>query len=367
MSEGQVDMSIGQERLTGVFQGIPAIYLLLFCQAVDQLGVDPDLITEGMELSDDQLLKPGARISMRQGYIAAQRGSALAGSLGLGMVYAKTLKPTLHGPVGLLAMTSESVGAALHALTRYLALRAPFFKCEVTETESEARFTLEPLLSMDAPIKTFLLESVLVAAASMIDSLVGNAAGDDSTDEALSAELSKFKVCFDLPKPDYFERFAREVSFELEYGAPVSQLVVPRALFERAPRLSDPDAAKLARQQCEIEYTELFPEHETLADQIARHLSHCQSGVALPDLSEVAKRFHLSPRTLRRRLSELDTGFSALTDQELLTRAQKLLRGSNLGVSEVAYELGYPSVSNFSASFKRLSGKTPKAYRDETE
>ena len=114
MSEGQVDMSIGQERLTGVFQGIPAIYLLLFCQAVDQLGVDPDLITEGMELSDDQLLKPGARISMRQGYIAAQRGSALAGSLGLGMVYAKTLKPTLHGPVGLLAMTSESVGAALH-------------------------------------------------------------------------------------------------------------------------------------------------------------------------------------------------------------------------------------------------------------
>jgi AraC-like DNA-binding protein len=45
-------------------------------------------------------------------------------------------------------------------------------------------------------------------------------------------------------------------------------------------------------------------------------------------------------------------------------RAQDLLRGANLTVSEVCIAVGFSSLGSFSARFKELVGETPTAYRD---
>lgn len=44
--------------------------------------------------------------------------------------------------------------------------------------------------------------------------------------------------------------------------------------------------------------------------------------------------------------------------------ARKLLRESDLPLTEIAFELGFSSQSHFTSAFRALTGHTPKAYRD---
>ena len=45
-------------------------------------------------------------------------------------------------------------------------------------------------------------------------------------------------------------------------------------------------------------------------------------------------------------------------------RAERLLVEERLPVAEVAHQLGYHDVSNFSRAFRRWTGRTPREFRD---
>ncbi len=81
-------------------------------------------------------------------------------------------------------------------------------------------------------------------------------------------------------------------------------------------------------------------------------------------ISEVAEKFQLSIRSLNRRF-KLATNSSPLRYlQELrITHAKKLLKQSNLSVSEAADLVGYHDASYFTSLFKKLNAVTPNEYR----
>jgi AraC-like DNA-binding protein len=72
----------------------------------------------------------------------------------------------------------------------------------------------------------------------------------------------------------------------------------------------------------------------------------------------------MSVRTLKRKLAEEGTSYSDLTDQVQLGRAVSLRR-SVLTVDEIADRLGYSDAANFTRAFRRWTGKSPRAYRNE--
>ena len=47
-----------------------------------------------------------------------------------------------------------------------------------------------------------------------------------------------------------------------------------------------------------------------------------------------------------------------------IERAQDLLRGANLTVTEICMVVGFASLGSFSSRFRQLVGETPTAYRD---
>ncbi|AUM13176.1 AraC family transcriptional regulator [Ketobacter alkanivorans] len=343
-------MNLGHDKKTVLFQGIPGIYLLLLCDVIKQLGMDEQAIIHDMGVTRGELLRPDSRITMKMGHIAAQRGTALAGDLGLGMAYAQALKVTLHGSVGLVAMTSPTIGAALQAMSSFIALRAPFFKAAFETSEREMLVSLDPTLEMDAPIRTFMTEAILIGVTLMSEQLLGRS-------------LQQTQVEMTGPEPPYYQRYREVLPVPVRYDCPRCCVRAPIELFHAVPQLADPAAAELARQQCELEYQELFPEQETFADKIVRHLQNSPQGKSLPTQEDVARRFHLSSRTLKRRLQEDGTSFRELLEQELRQRATHMLQETDLDISEIAYQLGYRDVGNFSTAFKRWTSKTPRAFR----
>lgn len=72
---------------------------------------------------------------------------------------------------------------------------------------------------------------------------------------------------------------------------------------------------------------------------------------------------NISVRTLRRRLAERQTTFSAVFENRRIANAKRLLRQTDLSIQSIAQCLGYAYVSNFERAFKRWTGLNPSDFR----
>lgn len=84
-----------------------------------------------------------------------------------------------------------------------------------------------------------------------------------------------------------------------------------------------------------------------------------------PTLQQVAGKFCLSARTLKRRLRDAGASYSELLDGVRLLHAQELLQLKGLTLEAVAAQLGYSSSGNFSRAFRRWTGKRPGSFRTQ--
>lgn len=83
------------------------------------------------------------------------------------------------------------------------------------------------------------------------------------------------------------------------------------------------------------------------------------------DTERVAKLCGVSKRTLVRRLSEIGTSLKAELDQIRMHRAKALLRDGEQSIAGIGASLGYADPSAFTRAFRRWTGFTPKAFRED--
>jgi AraC-like DNA-binding protein len=81
-------------------------------------------------------------------------------------------------------------------------------------------------------------------------------------------------------------------------------------------------------------------------------------------LRKVAKAVNVSSNHLSEKFKQV-TGinFVEYVARARFEKACDLLRNSNLRISEIAFAVGFQSLSQFNRVFKKLSGKSPSAYR----
>ncbi len=116
-----------------------------------------------------------------------------------------------------------------------------------------------------------------------------------------------------------------------------------------------------------------------LSEQEARqHLASAVDGRFCVELKRVLKTYRaqswlsidqaadlsgLSVRSLQRRLGKEGIDFSQLVDRARWELAVELFEDSRISLKEIAGELGYSSLPNFSRAFKRWTGKSPSSFR----
>lgn len=133
------------------------------------------------------------------------------------------------------------------------------------------------------------------------------------------------------------------------------------------------EAERLKRQQTMEDLIDLtqnlhIPKSRTPSDSeflvsaasiIEKHLSDEDMGVAL-----LCRELHLSRTMVDKRFKSI-TGDSprAFIEEIRLRQAARLVRESDLNISEIAYEMGYSSPKYFSIRFKNKFGVSPLSYR----
>jgi|ERR1043166_3174711 AraC-like DNA-binding protein len=110
---------------------------------------------------------------------------------------------------------------------------------------------------------------------------------------------------------------------------------------------------------------ETTPNHRAEPVEIwkARKFIEQHSGDAL-SLSKVAKAVNISANHLSEKFKQVtDVNFVDYVARVRFEKTRDLLLNSNLPISEIAFAVGFQSLSQFNRVFKKLSGKSPTEFR----
>ncbi|WP_336367682.1 AraC family transcriptional regulator [Marinobacter sp. C2H3] len=349
-----------ERQMLGFFL-VPGVYLRVMAETVRKLGHNDRPLYEGLSFTAEDLKANDSRVFVTDATIMAQRAVALAGPDGLSFALARELRLTIHGTLGFAALTSPTFAGALDSVRRYLQLRAPFLTMKQSVTKDQVLVQLCAEFEVPA-LHGFLAETVCATLMLLTEQLLDR---DDAARQGFlldNGRLSGVRVALSGPEPAYYRRYADQLPVDIEYGQPEELMRFPRGLLDVRMRLADAEASAQAREQCEFELQKALREQGDIALAV-RNMLRLTPG-PLPSLDAMAERFCVSSRTLKRRLADRDTSYREIVEAVLKDRAIQLLRYTNQSVSEIAYELGYADLSNFSRAFRKWTGKSASEFRE---
>lgn len=155
----------------------------------------------------------------------------------------------------------------------------------------------------------------------------------------------------------YEEFFGCPVTF----GGTLTSVTFPTHYLMLPVAYSDPGLRTLLEQQAEA-LLRALPSNQDFQTELKAALARSLHE-GIPTLEHVAQRLAMSPRTLQRRLADLDLSFQHLLDRSRAELARGYLLEGNLTLSEIALLLGYSEQSAFNRAFKRWTGQTPRSLR----
>ena len=170
------------------------------------------------------------------------------------------------------------------------------------------------------------------------------------------------QATFSYPMPAHASEYDLLFPCPLVFSAASSSLVFP-SRYLNLPLLQDERTLKHFLERSPADLLSRPDEGDSLSSQLRRLLS--QDSRRWPDLEAVAAHLHISPQTLRRHLREEGSSFQALKDQLRRDIAIHHLRRADLSLQQIAEHLGFSEPSAFHRAFKKWTGLTPGAYREQ--
>lgn len=137
------------------------------------------------------------------------------------------------------------------------------------------------------------------------------------------------------------------------------KVVFPQEMLIYPLPLADEITLRTVERRCQEQMKEITHRHD-FPEWIKMVLTNAYN---IPMLSECAELLNVSTKTLQRQLRKQNIDFNHIRKEVFLNRATHKLNHSAEPITQIAYELGYSSSSNFSRTFKILQGMTPEEYR----
>jgi len=175
-----------------------------------------------------------------------------------------------------------------------------------------------------------------------------------------ATDESRCVLELEYPEPDYVGEYQTRFRCPIRFSAGRNALLLPLDLLQIPMRAHCPPLAKAFALRADEQLVRLA-EQDSLAERVRRLTAdHLSSGQVT--MQWISRCLGLSPPTLRRHLQTENATFTELVDEVRRQMAEQELRG-NRSVSEIAFSLGFSSVSALDRAFKRWFGMLPSEYR----
>ena len=147
------------------------------------------------------------------------------------------------------------------------------------------------------------------------------------------------------------------------YNCEFNEMIFKEADLKIPMKAFNPETFELLKKHIESQIKKFRNEESIIEKVKSVLLSSVQ--YQFPDIETVASKLNTSARTLQRYLSKENTNFKAILQNTRFELAKEMLKQNILTISEISYTLGYSDLGNFSRSFKKYTGLSPKKFRME--
>jgi AraC-like DNA-binding protein len=162
-------------------------------------------------------------------------------------------------------------------------------------------------------------------------------------------------------EPTNATEYARVFRAPVRLGMPHNGLVLPRSLLDQPL----PSANAHAFSVFDLMATRLLNEldrRDTMMDRV-RRLVAARVGRNDIGIVHIVEQLHTSEATLRRRLDEEGTTYTAIVDEVRRELAAQYIAEPHIAIGEIAFLLGFSTQSAFGRAFRRWTGVSPIEHR----
>jgi AraC-like DNA-binding protein len=258
--------------------------------------------------------------------------------LGLHMAEALSVTKGVYGAFEFLGRTATHLGQAFERLVRYQRLINERIRLSVRVRGAVATF--------ENDMEGIPLGELRHSNEFLICRIVGHVR------ELGDVRFAPREVWFAHPQPRRTSALASYLHCDrLHFAHERNAFSFPKTVLDLPIRTASPELAVVLDEFARVLMHEM-PDTFELVDAVRHHIQ-----TELPnrtaDIHHVARRMHMSTRTLQRRLSEHDTSFQRLLDDVRHELARRHRTNTKLSLGEVAYLLGYSDTRTFVRASKR--------------
>lgn len=304
-------------------------------------GADPGLF------SADSLSDPDARVPASLLLALWQYLPTRSTDESFGLWLAEKLDAPPLGLASWLISTSPTLGEGFARALRYQRLLHDEAQSALELTEREAVYRHQigaPPFRAPAPAIEFGFVAFLQLAARMT-----------------GARLVPKRVRLKHAAPRDLARHHAWFGPELEFSAPVDELVLRRDDLERKALATDPALSRIVEAHADAALARL-PSADDLRARVRAQIRELLAD-GTPTMATVCARLAVSRRTLQRHLEALGTSFATELDGARHELSLGYLADARVSVQDTAFLLGFSDVTAFCRAFQRWTGQTPHKFR----
>lgn len=252
---------------------------------------------------------------------------------------------TTHGTLGLLALSSQTLGDALKEALFFLPFFMPAFKFTYEEHKNTVYLRLEQTCDFGA-LNDFFCESVPLAAFTIA--------------AFLTQPLDQIHVYFKHQSTFDPAVYEQKTGIIVHFGASKFAVTIPKRhlsipILTQSPVLNEQLRIKL------LAHTQAAP--NILVTQLKSVIYSLIDNNKVFDSTAITDAMNMSYRTLSRRLAEESLNLAQLQREVSMEYAKNLLQSSTKTIQDVATKVGFSEIGNFSRAFKQSTGQTPSQFR----
>jgi AraC-like DNA-binding protein len=325
---------------------ISILYVRALVERVVDTGVPRATFLDAAGFDAQRLDESDARITCEE-YAALQASAfELTGDEALGLHMGEAASATTYSLAAHLVAHATTMRHGLNALLRFHRLLTDSPSWQLVENDRTATLRYE-LGSGSARCKRFNAELTMTGFFRMV--------------RHFSRHARPECVCFEHAAPAYRAEYARIFEGVERFEQPFTGIIIDRALLDAVQLHQDLEFHVALEAQAEKRVSRLTRSRK-YSERVREYLVESATPERR-DMKAAARALGLSPRSLRRRLSQEGSSYTALVEQSLATRAKRLLADGECSIEAAAYAMGFADPSAFYRAFKRWTGTTPKEYR----
>ncbi|MCG8668725.1 MAG: AraC family transcriptional regulator [Pseudomonadales bacterium] len=265
----------------------------------------------------------------------------------LGLLLGTQMEPAGFTILGHLVMACNTIGEALALVSKLQPLVIDCADSSCEEHQHYVEFSWSP--NIELPCNHRVIIDLIISATRQFGIW------------ATGITDSFYHVSFQYPKPQNTDIYQKIFGHAGSFNQPTNSFSIPSTWYNRPIKSANKELKPIIYHRAE----ELLKQIQT-KDDIVLRLRHALEHL-LPEghatIESAAAVLYVSPRTLQRYLHERATSFSEVLQQVRFSKAEQLLKTTQLPLIEIAARVGYREQSSFSYAYKNWSGISPKKFR----